>query len=1001
MSARHPSHAGRAAFRFAGFVYDREQDTLTRGNVEVAAEPKVRAVIRHLLEHHGRTVSKDELLATVWPDTATTLSSLTRAVSLARTALADPERAPSLDIIETVRGKGYRISAPLTFAEADLPVSDEGHFVGRRHEIERIEAVFDSLEDRRGNLIMVDGDAGIGKTRLAQQVALEAGSRGIEVLWGRSREDGGGPAYGPWTEIMRTHAGRLGIERMRHEAGIDLEALSDLLPELSPARLEAAAPPTSAAARSLQVAALERLLHRAVEFRSLLLVVEDIHIADDASHYLFQRLAEMVTEQSIVILATYRGAEVSHSSAIGETILRWARIAPNRCEVQLRGFTREETHEFVRECTDRDLSDADVDQLHQRCDGGPLFLQEMIRHQATASDRQLPETLRLLMRFRTADLEHHAHRALSLASVIGREFRPVDLAHALEKNESDVVSWLGEAEGRRLIEASGRPGNEFRFTHALIREALYDELRSDEKRELHGRVGKTIEALYGSTDYPPLDDLARHFAEAGFGDRAIRYSVAAGKQARAHLAFERAVSSFRRALRVLASMPPLDQAHECRLLLELGDVLHRTGKSDEAMESVRRAIDVARHIGDSETFARGACTLALWRDDNIGIVPIERIALLEEALELLPRKDSAVRARTLTGLSADLYWSDEFERSAALSREAVEVARRVGDPAAKFVALYQRYDMLFGPEHGDQIEEINAEVLALARELNDPEYEFLAYGRIYERNLTIAKPSRVDRALDQCAKIADRLRQPSYNETVETMRAARDLWQGNLSASTARLPEAREAALDDNAAIASIALIPHLFLVLRMRGRLDDLEPIARAGVEMFPGLYALRCALALFCALTDRRDEAQALLAELARDDFADLRRDVNHAINLAVLAETVARVDDRELARSLIPQVQPYAGCHMITGVYMSLGAADRYLGLLATTMRDFDTATRHFDDAHRIEKRMRARPWLMWGERDHARMLMLRDSGVDGREARERLERADRIEQAILSS
>jgi hypothetical protein len=446
-------------------------------------------------------------------------------------------------------------------------------------------------------------------------------------------------------------------------------------------------------------------------------------------------------------------------------------------------------------------------------------------------------------------------------------------------------------------------------------------------------------------------------------------------------------------------MPPVDQKQECELLLELGDAIYRSGRTLEGTETIKRAIEIARHVGAVDVFAQGACTLALWRDDNIGIVPTERLSLLEEALSSLPIEDSPVRARVLTGLSADLYWSDDFERSAALSQEAVDVARRVQDPATTFVALYQRHDLLFGPQHGAEVDRINAEALALAKQLGDIEYEFYARGRIYERYLAKAEPFQVDQSLDACARIADRLRQPRFNAAVERMRAARELWRGDLKAATARLPEPTEAALDGTSAIRSIALIPHMFLVLRMQGRLRELEPLARAGVERFPNLFALRCALGLFLALTGRVVEAKTLLVELSRDDFVGLRMDVNHAINLAVLSETVALVEDRELASTLLHRIEPYAGFHMVTGVFMSLGSADRYLGLLATTLGRLGDAASHFEAALTIEARMGAAPWIVWGERDYARMLIKRDRGEVSAEAKQHLDNADRVEAQIL--
>ena len=570
----------------------------------------------------------------------------------------------------------------------------------------------------------------------------------------------------------------------------------------------------------------------------------------------------------------------------------------------------------------------------------------------------------------------------------------------LGSDDEAVLDRIAQAETRRLIEKTDVMGDEYRFSHSLIREALYDTLPKSERRRLHKRVGETLAKLYESASDAPLRDLARHFFEAGFEDRAIRYSIDAAERSCRVFAFAAGAASYKMALDGLTSTPPVDQSSECGILLDLGDAQYRSGERQAGIESVKQSIEIARHIEAAELFARGVSTLSLWREDNIGIVPTERLSLLDEALEMLPSVDSPLRSQVLSGLSADLYWSEEFDRSQMLSREAVNVARRVDDDTTTYIALYQRYDLLLGPEFGDEVDTLNAECLALAKRLRDPEREFYARERIWERHVVKAEPTEIDQLQSDCEKLSEHLRQPRIATASRLMRNMRELWRGDLAACRQRLPEPAEAKLEGPSAIESIVLVPHMFLVLRMQGRLDELEPIVRMGSELFPRLFALRCALGLFCALTDRLNEAESILLDLARNDFAGLRRDANHAINLASLSETVARVRNRDLAFSLTEKLEPYAGTNMVAGAFMSLGSADRYLGLLRATLGDFDESAHHFENALSIETRMKALPWRALVERDYATMLIARNGGLVDAEANERLASAASIEATIRS-
>ncbi len=577
-------------FRFADCVLDAERFELSRAGQPVPVQKKVLDLLLFLLRQHERTVTKQELLDAVWPGTATGESSLTRAVSFARSALGEGER--DARVICTVRGRGYRIGVPVLVetAEPASGLAASGDFVCREKELALARDTLHQALAGRGQLLLLTGEPGIGKTRLAAELGRIARERGALVLWGRCHEGEGERAYGPWLQILRAGLSEWGADLLHTDVGEGAAAeLATLLPELRE-RLPELPPPDPDAdrARALLFDGVERLIRSRAAETPLLLVLDDLHSADEPSLRLLRSLCHDLAEQRTLVVGSYRDLEVSAHHPLAATLADLARAHPPRRQLMLRGLEPGCVRRFIAGRTGVEPTPALVAVCHARSEGNPLFLLELLHWLESRGaldqppdgfEHEVPEGIRHVIRRRLAALSEPCRGALAAASVIGREFAPHVLATALERSQEELTGLLTEAETAHALDpVRGSPGR-FRFAHTLIRETLYEDLPSLVRAKLHLRTGEALEAHYRPRPLVPtreplpirgahLAELAHHFAAAlpvGDAARALDYCERAGEHALSLLAFEEAERHFERALRVLEAASPADEAARARL----------------------------------------------------------------------------------------------------------------------------------------------------------------------------------------------------------------------------------------------------------------------------------------------------------------------------------------------------------------------------------------------------------------------------------------------------
>ncbi|HET9740810.1 MAG TPA: AAA family ATPase [Solirubrobacteraceae bacterium] len=843
-------------------------------------------------------------------------------------------------------------------------------------------------------LVLLAGDAGIGKTRLAAEMARRAREDGAVVLYGRFDEDALAP-YQPVVEMVRGWSSGTSLESLRERLGAHAAELGILFAELGPPPEEhSGGDPDSRRMRLFE--AIAALLGEAGAHAPLVLVFDDLHWADRPTLQLLRHLVRAPHPRRVLLLGTYRDAELESDHPLLE-LAAGIRREGALTRVALSGLAEAEVAELVAALGVDGVQPAFLRALHGETEGNPFFIEEVVRHlraggrrlHATGSltEAGVPDGVREVTARRLRRLGASTRQALQVAAVIGREFE-FDLLEAVAPLDDDVlISALEEGVEARVLREAGRVGR-YAFTHALVRATLYDGLSQLRRARLHGRVGEAIEALRSADIDPWLPPLAYHFAQAApveQPERAIQYALAAARRADRLLAWEEAAQHHRAALRVRELTGAPDDAVRARMLLDLGASEERAGMEREARSTAQHAAVLARRLGDASLLGRAALGLAgQW--SILGRVDDERVAVLEEALEGLGDEDDALRARLLARLALELYYSGDPARRLALSQEAVDLARRLGDPRTLAACLDARHYALWQPENVEGRLAVAAELRHVAEQTGDPELELEGAGWTVVDLLEIGDMVGADVQIAAASKLADALHRPLWRWWTSLLRCTRAQIVGDFETAERLADETLEIGRHGQAENAVNAYAQAIFNIRREQGRLAEVEPAVRRSIDLYPALVAWRAGLALLLVELDRVDEARAEFEVLAAEEMP---RDANWLIGVTLLSEVCGALGDGARAERLYGLLEPYAGRNVLVGRAATCnGSASRLLGILAGAMRSWELAEGHFIDAMTMHERMGARPWLARTQLAYAEMLLTRRRRGDRSRARELL-------------
>jgi predicted ATPase/class 3 adenylate cyclase len=876
-------------------------------------------------------------------------------------------------------------------------------FVGREAERLQLRNLLDQAARGQGALVMIGGEPGVGKTRLAEELMDEARQRNMTALIGHCYEMEGAPPYIPFVEILEAAVGLFPLEALRSTMGESAPDVARLLPELrrlfpdipNPVEL----PPEQE--RRVLFNGLREFIARAGRAQPLLLVLDDLHWADDATMLLVQHVAQGLQGMPVLILGTYRDVELDVARPLARVLdeLVRQRLAH---DMSVKRLPEDGVAAMLRSLSGREPPATLVQAIYGETEGNAFFVEEVFKYLAeegrlfdpsgkgfrpdfSIGELEVPRGVRLVISRRLERVSEECRRVLTTAAVIGRGFS-FQLLEALGDVEADaLLDAVDEAERAHLIASTADDGAQtgarmgearFVFAHELIRQTLVSGVSLPRRQRLHLRVAEAMERVYARDLEEHAADLAHHLYQAGAAadpEKTVRYLKLAGERAVATVAFEEGTRLYQMALQAMDLQEKPDEALRCELLIALGDIQMMAGDPVAARESLQRAAAIARDRGLPELLVQAAVGCA-------GMFALEdqaRADLVEEALATLGEEDSAIRAKALACLAASLRYTGAPERRVSLTQQAIEMARRLGDKETLALVLLGALAALGGPENVEECLAMATELIGLAGEAGDKEKALYGHCNRHTALLELGDTVGAEPDFEAHARLAEETRQHAQMWHTVALRAMRALLAGSLEEAEQLAQQALAMGQETKFSLALLGFGVQMFAIRREQGRLGEMESVWRGAAEQNPDIPAVRAGLAFLYTDLGREAEARAEFEGLAADDFAGLPRDENWLTGVAHLAQVCAFLGDAGRAAVLYRSLLPYAGRHIFpAGNFSYIGSVSGHLALLATTMGQWEEAAQHFEEALKMSVQMGARPYLAHTQRDYARMLIARD-------------------------
>jgi DNA-binding SARP family transcriptional activator len=605
--------------------------------------------------------ARDVLVNELGLEPGAELQALQQAVLAQDAALTrDISMAPAMPNASALPGQRDLDAWRAVAATQDNP-SARLAFVGRARERQVIDASIADMLAGAGGAVLLEGEPGIGKSRLAEELTREAMARGSTVVWSRCYEGRGAPAFWTWTEVLHALLDRTDRHEFRSALATDASDLAPIVPEIKEL-FDDIDPPVARdpeAARFRICQAVTATLRRLSLTRPIVVVVDDLHWADPSSMDEFEILAAGAQEHRVLVVATYRSVDPTFSDGMTNLLARLSTRASVR-RLQLRGFQADELAQFLRAAGATPTNEL-VSTIEERTRGNPFFITEILRlvpgdsgaADARVIERVVPANIKEVILRRVDRLPDATSQALLAASVLGHEFDIGLLSMIADVDEATVLDRLEPAQiAGLLVENRGRVGR-FRFSHGLVREAMYEDMGVAQRARMHRRAGEALEARHGASDGPHLLPMAEHWYHAvpiAQPQKGVEYARRAAMWALGRVADHQAEAELNWALELIATMPAdaTRAALELEVLDQLSSVL--IGTTSYVGEGIARAAARTRELCD-EMGDQARLVPALWRLTTHHMVRGEIDAGLSVGNELIARgaADDGLRSATLAG----------------------------------------------------------------------------------------------------------------------------------------------------------------------------------------------------------------------------------------------------------------------------------------------------------------------------------------------------------------
>jgi DNA-binding SARP family transcriptional activator len=886
-------------------------------------------------------------------------------------------RAPHPTVV-----KGHRApKLPTVFSR-----SASAPWVGRAAEQRRLVELFTPVAAGGYATAVVEGEAGVGKTRLLAEHARTVAGEGARVLFGRCEEGLTAP-YQPFAEGLRTLLADPETAELVFRGPVSGRQIARLLPDLVEV---AGGVPTNGGSspesdRWLLFQDIVESLRKVTADRPLVLVIDDLQWAEPATLLLFRHLAR-ASISSLLMVATCRIGE--GAEAAGLTELR-ADLARDQLleTISLVGLAQPEIAALIEARTGRRPDDDFVAAVSAETGGNAFFVDELLRHLMDLSAlppvaERWPSTDDLarfgaprgvthVLARRLDRLSQSASRALTVGAVVGDEFDLTVVEAAEAAGAPTLLDVMDSgATGGLVAEVPGTVGR-YRFAHALVREVVLARLSATRRAKLHWQIAVALAATTPEPRSPlAISQLANHCREGiAVGDpaMAVQWLERAGEVASDQFAYEDAVEHYRNALAALDRCPP-DPDRRYRLLLGIGVAANALSDFETAHPAWLEAASVARLLRDparlwAATYGYGLLMRVGRPDDALD-------RLIDESLELAGPTPSLLRADILGFRAGKLLGLIPRERLEADAAEALAMARSLGDPETLAHALGSMKTVLEGTSRALVRQQLSLEQLEVygANAWKHP----MAYLGLAIAELQLGRRDQAELAVRRAADLASERHTMLELNNALVFVTALALMDGRFRDTKRLAAEARDAGNPANEAV-ELGYQAQIVASRIEQGRAVELLDGLKNLTELIPGLSAWRAMLAGLYADIGRFDEAQQELYALEQDGFAAVPRDAFFPLAIRYLAETCCQLHEARLALRLLKEVEPFAGQMLLVSLGTSVeAAADRSLGQLYWTVGRLGDAERSFSAARQLELKIGARPLAARTCYWHAKML-----------------------------
>jgi len=868
-----------------------------------------------------------------------------------------PDPVPTVEVVwERVAAaeRGVAFPAPLMVREGTFPFSGRAGIVDQL-----VETWKHCREDERGACVLISGEPGMGKTRLAAEFARRAHDGGATVLLGRCDEEIGLP-YQPFVEAL-SHFVAGSADAAVECLGPNPGELARIVPAL---RTTFPDVPTATGSGDAEVdqyhlfEAVSGWLGAAASESGLVLVLDDVHWAGKPTLVLLRHILRSADTTPLMILATYRDTDLDRMHPLANLLADLRRV-PAVERIALTGLDQSGIEELIETAAQQELDDASralAAAVYAETEGNPFFVGELLRHliengdlvndgerwvgSTSVSEMTIPDGIREVVGRRLSRLSAEANDVLAWAAVVGREFN-LDVLGQVAGGSSRCLDAVDEAVDARLVDEAGP--TRWRFAHALVRSTLLAELRTTRRLRMHLSVAEACESIH------PDDTLAlaQHYAEAApldVGDKAVTYLLLAGARALDTLAFDEAGELHQRALDTIDDLgldlpeQAADAAHG------LAVALRWTGQDYEP--AIDRACELAAAIGDGHRMARVLLDTSRGFVARVFEVVDRAVARHEQCLAILPDGDSQERALVTAALSRELMYGDQA-RFVALSDEAVAMARRLDDPAVLCDALSSAAMVCTLPDRLDHAADVIAELTHIVEANQTPSNAAASSQQLAGLGAWTGDRSMYAEGLEKMSRAVDQMRK-SASWQLTASQCGFELRFGDLTAAE-RLAEELLALVTETGEQDGLIWYVNLRgFTLRELGRNDEAADLFGSIVDQASAVSAIAEAhhLMSLCE-ADRHAEAR----ERAPSAFAwgrTIPRDSSFLPNLGALSIVAVELADSSEAAWLYEQLEPFEHWWSTWSSQGTIAPVATLLGRLSAILGDSGAADAHFDRA-----------------------------------------------------